>query len=77
MQRFIELLRSEVKRTSPTIVAARLGVSENSIRNYLAGRVVPGGDVVVRALETYPMLLDAFDIVPKRTTRRKAPVCTN
>lgn len=78
MDRFLELLRAEAERTSPTMVAARIGCSEQSVKGYLAGKNVPGGDVVIRALQEYPSLRSclsdkdtkAVDSVQKRAAAR-------
>lgn len=70
MDRFLELLRVEAERTSPTMVAARIGCSEQSVKGYLAGKNVPGGDIVIRALQEYPSLRACLSDKDSRPSER-------
>jgi len=65
MEKFLRLLRAEAERNSHIEVAYRLGVSEATLRRWLAGERTPRGDVVLRALQVYPALLKA--VVPNGT----------
>lgn len=66
MDRFRQLLKAEVERTRPEAVAFRLGISVQTLANYISGKRTPTGDVVFRAFEAYPATLES--VLPNGST---------
>jgi len=68
MEHLLEFLSAEADRTSPTMVAATLGVSENTVRRWLSRDRNPSVGAMLRALRAYPTLEKT--VFPKGITVR-------
>lgn len=66
-------LAAIAKRGTVAAIAAKLGVDEAAVRNWIAGRRTPNGASRGRIAESYGIAVDAWSAPPRSTSHRPPP----